>query len=96
MKSIQKQEVINYSLVDFQDAITMLSLMDGLQSDAKKNILYKLYDSLSEEEKVLYRREYGGNNWKSKAQYDILSELGFCPTTPLDFDALSIDDLQKK
>ena len=92
MKTITKSEEIIYSTPSFQDAITMLSLMDQIYDCACKELANKAYNELPEEEKKLYRTPWTGNIRNAEKVYELLTSLGFCTSHGEELKA----SLQKK
>ena len=78
MKTITKSEEIIYSTPSFQDAITMLSLMDQIYDCACKELTTKTYNELPEGEKKQYRTPWTGNINNAIRVYEILTSMGFC------------------
>ena len=59
MKSIQKQELVDFNVIDFQDAMVVAPIMDQLQKNIKSGILIEIYERLSTKEQKLYEKMYG-------------------------------------
>lgn len=78
MKTITKSEEIIYSTPSFQDAITMLSLMDQVYESACKEMSVNAYNELPKEEKAQYRTPWTGNINNAIRVYEILTAMGFC------------------
>ena len=78
MKTTIKSEEILYSAPSFQDAITMLPLMDQIYDCACKELAIKAYNELPEEEKKLHRAPWTGNIRNAEKVYELLTSMGFC------------------
>ena len=92
MKTITKSEEIIYSTPSFQDAITMLSLMDQVYESACKEMSVKAYNELPEGEKKQYQTPWTGNVHNAVRVYEILTAMGFCTSHGEELKA----SLQKK
>ena len=92
MKTITKSEEIIYSTPSFQDAITMLSLMDQIYDCACKELATKAYNELPKEEQAQYRTPWAGNISNAVKVYEILTSMGFCTSHGEELKA----SLQKK
>ena len=92
MKTITQAEEIIYSTPSFQDAITMLPLMDQVYDSACKEMSVKAYNELPKEEKAQYRTPWTGNISNAVKVYKLLTSMGFCTSHGEELKA----NLQKK
>lgn len=95
MKTIVQSTEVAYNALTIQDAITMLPLMNWLQTQAIQEQTSNEYEALSKEDKAHYRWVSNPDIKNATAQFELMLSLGFCPSVDKQLSG-HLEDYKKK